>query len=184
MRRGLLAVILVAAAVALGNGYASIRRTLTTERTEIDSAWASVDTALSQRAALVPDLVAAMQKEAPGETDAIEAVNAALTVLGRAHGARERIQANGRLDTAVARLLLATESYPRLENNKALNAIANALEDSEDHIANERRKYNDAVEHYNAGIVVFPKNLVASLAGLGKIDTYFETPGAPPSKGP
>ena len=51
-----------------------------------------------------------------------------------------------------------------------------ALKGADYQIAVARRKYNEAVEHYNAGIDLFPSNIVASLTHLGKIDAYFQTP--------
>jgi LemA protein len=76
----------------------------------------------------------------------------------------------------LAKLLLCAENYPQLEKSQDLENLEDALRDSEDSIAEERRKYNDVVEHFNARLAVFPNNLVASLAGLEKIDVYFPTP--------
>jgi hypothetical protein len=49
-----------------------------------------------------------------------------------------------------------------------------------------RRKYNEALEHYNAQIQQFPENVVASIAGLTRNDAYFKTEpgGRPPIKAP
>ena len=43
----------------------------------------------------------------------------------------------------------------------------------------ERRKYNEALQTYNANIEVFPNNMVASMSGFTRNDAYFKTePGA------
>jgi len=181
MRRGLVVVVLAAAALFLGTRYAGVRKDLEAERKNINSAWAGVDAALTDRAGLIPDLVDTIRKEAPAETGAMQAASDARQGLERAQGPREKLQANGRLDHALSLLLLCTENYPKLQDSKPLSDLEDSLKDSEDRIAVERRKYNEAVEHYNARIEVFPDNLVASLAGLGKIDVYFDTPGVPGS---
>ena len=46
---------------------------------------------------------------------------------------------------------------------------------AESQVAVERRKYNDLLEHYNAQLQRFPANVVASLAGLKRIDAYVKT---------
>jgi LemA protein len=53
------------------------------------------------------------------------------------------------------------------------------LAGTENRIAVERRKYNDAVQRYNTSIELFPNNIVASLSGFGRDNEYFQTdPGA------
>ena len=72
--------------------------------------------------------------------------------------------------------MLQAENYPKLESGKKYGDLLEALKGAEYQIAVARRRYNEAVEHYNAGIDVFPNNIVASLTRLGKIDAYFQTP--------
>jgi len=72
--------------------------------------------------------------------------------------------------------MLQVENYPKLENGKPYGDLLEALKGAEYEIAVARRKYNEAVEHYNARIDLFPSNIVASLTRLGKIDAYFQTP--------
>jgi LemA protein len=175
MRTSLL-IILLAAAVLLGAKYVSTRKTLLAERQAITAAWAQVDAALDQRAGLVPDLLETVPYDASREQGAGNAVQDARAALEQARGPEARIHANNRLDTALARLLLATENYPQLDHSKKLAGLEDALKQAEDHIAVERRKYNEAVEHYNTRIALFPSNIVASLSGLHRIDAYFQTP--------
>jgi LemA protein len=77
---------------------------------------------------------------------------------------------------ALARLMLQVENYPKLEGSRKYGDLLEALKGAEYQIAVARRKYNEAVEHYNAGIDLFPNNIVASVTRLGKIDAYFQTP--------
>jgi LemA protein len=72
-----------------------------------------------------------------------------------------------------------TENYPQLRSNENFLRLEDELSGSENRIAVERRKYNEALEHYNASIDMFPGNCVASLAGFHRNDAYFKTePGA------
>jgi LemA protein len=148
-------------------------------RASIDTDWAQVNTALEHRAAIIPDLTQTVQAQIPGDAQAaaaILAVNNARNGLSTAAGKHEKIQANARLDETLARLMLFIEAYPKLDSSKKYGDLLEALKGAEYQIAIARRKYNEAVEHYNARIELFPNNLVSSVSRLGKIDAYFQTP--------
>ncbi len=51
------------------------------------------------------------------------------------------------------------------------------LAGTENRIAVERRKYNEAVQRYNTDIELFPKNIAASMFGFGPKD-YFKADAA------
>jgi LemA protein len=154
----------------------TIRKDLVSERQAIDADWAQVEAALDGRAGIVPEFTGLVRAEAPAEAGAILQAADACKQLSRAHNRQEKIQANAGLDNALARLMLLVESYPKLEGGRKYGDLLAALQGAENQIAVARRKYNEAVEHYNAGIDVFPNNIVASVTRLGKIDAYFQTP--------
>lgn len=167
---------LVAVALVFGARGMTIRKDLVSERQVIGSDWAEVDAALARRAGMVPELTEFVRSEAVAETGAILAVGDACKMLNAARTRQEKIQANARLDEALGRLMLLVENYPKVENSKPYGDLLESLKSAEYQIAVARRKYNEAVEHYNARIDLFPNNIVASLARLGKIDAYFRTP--------
>ena len=171
-----LTVILLVMVIVLGVKYVGARNGLVAEREGIDASWAQVEAALTERAELIPDLVETVRSGAPAAQGAIESVQQARAALVNARGPERKIRANNHLDTALARLLLAIENYPQLERSKKLAGLEDALKEAEDHIAVERRKYNEAVEHYNTQIALFPNNIVASVSRFNRIDTYFQTP--------
>jgi len=166
----------VAVALVFGVKCMTIRKDLVSERQAIDSDWAEVDAALERRASIGPELANMVQAEAPAESSAIRAVNDARNALSVAQGQQAKIQANARLNEALARLMLLVENYPKLENSKEYGDLLEALQGADNKVDVARRRYNEAVEHYNAQIDVFPNNIVASVARLGKIDAYFQTP--------
>jgi len=159
----------------LGAKCMGVHKNLVAERQNVGAKWTDVESALQGRAALVSDLAQTVADRAPSESEAISRVNQACQALHTAHGQREAIQANMRLDDALSRLMLAIENHPRLENSKEYAEMLEALKDAEYQIAVARRKYNEAVEHYNARLQLFPDNIVASLSRLRKIDAYFQT---------
>jgi LemA protein len=91
----------------------------------------------------------------------------------------EKIAANQGLDTAIGRLLMVVENYPQLRSNENFLRLQDELAGSENRIAVERRKYNEAVQRYNTTLALFPNNLFAGFLGFQRIDDYFRTePGA------
>ena len=171
----LVPLVVVAMAVAFGFKCAAVRKDLTAERQAIDADWLRVDAALTHRSGVVPELTGAFQSAAPAETAAIGAVNDARNQLDAAQSRRARIEANTRLDQAIARLLVLVENYPKFESSRKYADLLETMKAADYQIAVERRRYNEAVEHYNARLDGFPENLVSSVSRLGKIDAYFQT---------
>ncbi len=171
-----LAVVLAAAALFFGARYRGIHKDLLAERQAIEAAWNQVEASLRRRAELIPGLTQTVQAEAPDQSGAVGAVDGARRALDAARGRHGKIEANARLDQAVAGLLLGVENHPKLESSRKYGDLLESLKGAEYAIAVARRKYNEAVEHYNARLEMFPDNVVASVAGLRKIDAYFQTP--------
>ena len=182
MKRALILVLvaLVALLVSVARReYLGLRNDLTAQREAVTNQWSNVNEALRQRAALVPGMVDAVQRFAPGETAVLRETAGAVAQLAGAAAPPARILANRRLDTAIARLLLVAENYPKLRSDAAFLRLQDDLADSENRIAVERRKYNEALQRYNTSISLFPGNIVAGISGMARDDAYFQTePGA------
>ena len=66
-----------------------------------------------------------------------------------------------------------------MRSNENFLRLQDELAGTENRIAVERRKYNEAVQRYNTQIQLFPNNIVASLAGFSLNDAYFKAePGS------
>ncbi len=170
-------VILVLVVVGLfaGGKYVGVRNDLVAQRENIKGAWAQVDVALERRADLIPNLVQTVKGYATHERQTIEAVANARAALGGARTPEQRIAANAQLDSALSRLLVVVENYPQLKANENFLRLQDELAGTENRIAVERRKYNEAVQKYNTQIELFPDNIVASLSGFARNDAYFKT---------
>ena len=82
-------------------------------------------------------------------------------------------EAQDGLSAALGRLLMIQESYPELKANQNFLELQAQLEGTENRIATERMKFNDAVKAFNTGIRRFPDNIIASMFGFEK-KAYFE----------
>jgi LemA protein len=171
----IIAGVVLVAGLILGVQVTSAYNDLVAQREAINAQWAQVDVALQRRADLIPNLVETVKGYAKQEKEIMEAVANARAGLLSARTPQEKIEANGRLDSALGRLLLVVENYPNLKSNENFMRLQDELAGTENRIAVERRKYNENVQRYNTSIGLFPKNIVAGLFGFERNDAYFKT---------
>jgi LemA protein len=144
--------------------------------------WSQVENVYQRRADLIPNLVNTVKGYADFEqetlTQVVEARAKATSTTIRAdnlspEGLQQFQQAQDGLGSALSRLMVVAERYPDLKANQNFLELQAQLEGTENRIAVERKKFNDAVQSYNTTIRRFPGNLTAMLFGF---DTkgYFE----------
>jgi LemA protein len=171
--------VLLVLGLMVGGKAASVNNDLVTHQEQVKSAWSQVDVALQRRADLIPNLVETVKGFASQEKQVIQSVAEARAALGGARTPAEKIQANGQLDSALSRLLVVVENYPNLKSNENFMRLQDELAGTENRIAVERRKYNEAVQKYNTTLGLFPKHMFAGMLGFPRNDDYFKTePGA------
>jgi LemA protein len=175
---GILAVLLVIALI-LGTSYVGRRNQMAIKREAVNAAWAQVDVVLQRRADLIPNLVETVKGFAQHEEAVFGEIAKARAAYLSAGTPAEKIAANSQLDASLAKVLVLTENYPQLRSNENFLRLQDELAGTDNRIAVERRRYNEAVQDYNTFIALFPNSLVASLGGFTRNDAYFKTePGA------
>ncbi len=176
MKIGLIVLaVLVVIALMLGSSFISSRNQMAVKREAVNAAWAQVDVVLQRRADLIPNLVETVKGFAAQEQIVFGDIAKARSALLGAHSPAEKIAANGQLDSALGRLLVVVENYPQLKSNENFLRLQDELAGTENRIAVERRRYNEAVQDYNTFIALFPNSLVASMGGFARNDAYFKT---------
>ena len=168
-------VVILLLAFMLGSAYVSRRNQMAIKREAVNAAWAQVDVVLQRRADLIPNLVETVKGYAAQEQKVFGDIAAARAALVGAKTPADKIAANGQLDSALGRLLVVVENYPQLKSNENFMRLQDELAGTENRIAVERRRYNEAVQGYNTYISLFPNSLVGSLAGFTRNDAYFKT---------
>jgi LemA protein len=173
----ILVVLAVLLVVGIGFGFKlmNLRNELVNLHEAIPKAWADVDAVLQRRVDLIPNLVETVKGFAKQEKSVMEAVTSARAALIGARGPQDRMEANARLDGALARLLVVVENYPNLRSNENFLRLQDELAGTENRIAIERRKYNETVQRYNTSIQLFPNNIAAALFNYQRNDAYFKT---------
>ena len=170
----ILAVVLVIS-LLVGGSFVGRRNQMAIKREAVNAAWAQVDVVLQRRADLIPNLVETVKGYAVLEQVVFGEIARARSELLGASTPANKIAANGRLDSAIGRLLVLVENYPQLKSNENFLRLQDELAGTENRIAIERRKYNEVVQDYNTYIATFPNSLVASLGGFTRNDAYFKT---------
>jgi LemA protein len=180
---GILVFVVVLIALILGGMFVSRRNEMVRKNETINAAWSQVDVVLQRRADLIPNLVESVKGIAAQEQTVFgDIANARAALLG-AKTPVGRIAANQQLDGALGRLMVIVENYPQLKSNENFLRLQDELAGTENRIAVERRRYNEALRDYNTYIGLFPNNIVASLSGFQRNEHYFEA-AAPARQAP
>ncbi len=148
----------------------------------VSQAWAQVENVYQRRSDLIPNLVATVKGYAEHESSTLEAVVEARAKATQATVDPSRLSeeelanfmnAQNDLGTAIGRLLVSVERYPDLKANQNFLELQAQLEGTENRIAVERKKFNEAARNYNVAIRRFPNNIFAGMFGFEK-KGYFE----------
>ena len=175
MSKGLIVlVVLVVIVLALFGQYVGVKNNLVAKDQAVKAAWSQVDIVLQRRADLIPNLVETVKGYAQQEVTVFGDIAKARSALLSAQTPSDKIAANGQLDGALGRLLLIVENYPQLKSNENFLRLQDELAGTENRIAVERKRYNDALQDYNTYVLQFPNSLYAGLAGFKQNPAYFQ----------
>ena len=143
----------------------------------VDAQWAQVQNAYQRRADLVPNLVETVKGAAKFEQSTMVAVTEARAKVGQVQGlppssvvndpaALQRYQqAQDQLGSALSRLLVVSEQYPDLKATGNFRDLQAELAGTENRIAVERMRFNEAARAFNTARDSFPTVIVASMFG-------------------
>jgi len=116
------------------------------------------------------------------EQETLQKVISLRSVISKAEGIGERLQAEGALAGALKTLFAVSENYPELKANQNFLMLQEELAGTESKIAFARQFYNDTVMKFNMKQQVFPSNIIARMFGFKERD-YFEIE-EPEARGP
>jgi LemA protein len=168
---GIIVLIGVMAAGKIISGY---NRVITMDE-NVKGKWAQVENQLKRRYDLIPNLVETVKGYASHEKEIFENIAQARTQYFQAKDVKSKINASNQLEGVLSRLLLLQERYPVLKANESFLKLQDSLEGTENRIAVERKRYNDAVQILNTYIRTFLGRFYATIAGVSNA-TYYQVP--------
>ncbi len=148
----------------------------------VTAQWGQVQNAYQRRADLIPNLVNTVKGYAAHEQETFTAVVDARARATQVNinpediteeGIQQFQQAQGQLSAALGKLLMISENYPELKANQNFLALQDELAGTENRIAVERNRFNEAARDYNQYIRRFPHVIYAGWFGFNK-KGYFE----------
>jgi LemA protein len=143
----------------------------------VDAQWAQVENAYQRRADLVPNLVETVKGAAKFEQGTLTAVTEARAKAGQAQAQTANgpptdpaalakyQQAQDQLSGALGRLMVVVERYPELKATQNFRDLQVQLEGTENRIAVERMRYNQAAQAFNTARNSFPTVVLARFFG-------------------
>ncbi len=176
MGRGLKVVLIVLAIVVLvGLGFYGMYNHMVTLDEGVKTAWAQVENQLQRRMDLIPNYVETVKGYVKHEREVFIEVTKARSQVAGATTPSQKIEGNNQLTAALGRLLVVVERYPNLKANENFIRLQDELAGTENRIAVERMRYNEAVRRYNIYTRKFPNSIVAGIFGFTRAP-LFEAP--------
>jgi LemA protein len=180
------AVILIGIAIVGYGFFKGVYNKFVTLDEQVNASWAQVENVLQRRMDLIPNLVETVKGYAAHERETLEAViNArakasqiqvnAADLANNPELLNQYMEAQNGLSSALNRLMVVVEQYPNLKANENFIRLQDELAGTENRIAVERGRFNEAVQTYNQHIRIFPNNILAGLFNFEK-RAYFEAP--------
>ena len=183
MKKSWIIIIVIIIAVFLtGRWFVGKYNTMVIANETVNEKWAQVENVYQRRADLIPNLVATVKGYATHEQETLQGVvearaKATSTTIDAGNmdaAAMQKFQsAQQGLSSALSRLMVVVEKYPDLKANQNFLELQAQLEGTENRIAVERKRFNEAAKTYNLSIRMFPNSMLAGMYGFDKRD-YFK----------
>ncbi|MDF2691808.1 MAG: LemA family protein [Labilithrix sp.] len=138
--------------------------------------WSNVEANLQRRAELIPNLVATVKASANYEKETLDKITQA-----RASATSVKLSADDLTDpakvkafqeaqdkisySAISRLLVSNENYPKLQASGQFTDLMKQLEGTENRILRAREEYNAAVKAYNSELLKIRGTVVNKATG-------------------
>ncbi|MDD3628655.1 MAG: LemA family protein [Actinomycetota bacterium] len=172
-------IVVVAVIVVIFIGYIiSSRNNMVAKEIEIDNAWAQVQNVYQRRLDLIPNLAESVKGYMQMEKDIFEAIAEARAGINSAETPAELESVNKEIDSFIGNLRVVVEDTPELKASENIRDLMTQLEGTENRIAVERQRFNEAIKDYNTYIRMFPRNIIAGWFGFEPKEFFEAAEGA------
>lgn len=168
-------VVIIVIAIALYRFFVGTYNNLVDRDVQVQTSWSQVENVYQRRLDLIPNLVSTVKEAADFEKSTLTAViearaNATQVKIDPKNLTAEQMtkfqEAQGQLGSALGRLMVVVEQYPQLKANQNFLELQSQLEGTENRIAVERQKFNEAVQLFNSYVRKFPQVTIAGMYGF------------------
>jgi len=170
-------VVLILAIIAVSVIFGG-RNNMVTKETTVQTAWAQVQNVYQRRLDLVPNLAEATKAYMKLEKDIFQSIADARAGISSAQSPSDLESASQPITSFLSALRVVVEDTPELKSSDVVRDLMTQLEGTENRVAVERMRYNEAVQSYNTYIRLFPNNMVAGLFGFTAKEFFEAQPGA------
>ena len=147
----------------------------------VSAAWAQVETQLQRRYDLIPNLVNTVKGYAGHEEELFSEITRLRSQWAGAGTTEAKIENAQAMEGALGRLMVVVENYPDLKASENFRTLQAQIEGTENRVAVERKRYNDAVRAFNTYQREVMGGFFAERKGLTRPEPYFEA--APQAEG-
>lgn len=154
------------------------RNKMAAKEIEVDNAWAQVQNVYQRRLDLVPNLAKSAQAYMQLEKDIFEAIAEARAGINNAETPAEIESVNKEISSFIDDIKVVVEDTPELKASETVGDLMVQLEGTENRIAVERGRFNEAIKDYNTYIKLFPRNIIAGWFGFEAREFFEAEEGA------
>jgi len=171
---GCLGVLVIVVIIIVLSGVGTYNSLVSLDQ-KVKAQWGQVENVYQRRADLVPNLVETVKGAASFEKETFTAVTEARAKVGQTKLDANMLnnpeafakfqQAQDGLSSALSRLLVVVEKYPELKATENFRTLQSQLEGTENRIAVERMRFNEAAQAFNTKRNKFPTVLMVGFFG-------------------
>ncbi len=136
----------------------------------VKNAKANIDTCLSKRFDLIPNIVECVKSYSKYEGETLDDIVSLRN--NYLHNKDLNIKQVEQMNDKLSHFFATVESYPDLKANTQYNNLHQELSRIEDELKNARIAYNSDVTRYNTLIETVPSNIVASMFAFKKAELF------------
>ncbi len=167
-------IVIIVNVVLIGFAYVvNSRNNMARMEIEVDEAWAQVQNVYQRRLDLIPNLAESTRGYMQLEKDIFEAIADARSGIEQAETPAELEGVNREVNSFIDDIRIVVEDTPELKSSETVEDLMIQLEGSENRVAVERGRFNEAIRDYNVYIKMFPRTAIAGWFGF-EAKEFFE----------
>ncbi|SDQ89872.1 LemA family protein [Virgibacillus salinus] len=141
---------------------------------KVEQSFSNMDVLLQNRADEIVNLISTTKSAVENEKELLEEVTALRSQVNRNSNknVEDKLADSQRLDGSVNTLLGRLEAYPDIKFTSQYNHLQNRITNIEENIQAQRRTFNARVADFNAYLVTFPRNIIATIFNFSQKPSF------------